>query len=753
MAIRINRKLISSPQFVAVLVGLIVGVFACFLVVYRGTNDQESLQRNAQNWGAEYRATWGDSPGVAPGVMTRLGVPVWDGAQGMGHRMPNLFSQETQSPFIFLRSIMPVENILIFRLFLETIIALILINLCVSSWGGRMVVQRLLLLDFAFLGQFIFFTAVTDWFGNAESYWGTALIVAGLCHASLYKSGSFNERKSMAFKLSIIFGMSFLFGPVGLVPLLVVGLGLAIPATKKIINQFKYLTLVLLVLVAMFPTLLNLFELASQVWPVKTTYLTHISRFDLFQATSVHRFHMVLALAISGFQPILLLIGLAGERSEFFNLTAVLLLIFAKYRGLFPAQAQKKLLNRCLLTILTFFLLMLFSGGIALAKIPLISRLMSIHGWMLSHPMLVVVTICSVILLGHLPSANTLKIQSFAFGLKGLVCLAALMAILYPVVMYTESTGQTDFAIFRDRQVNDESVSAIQQLDLERLQRFIILKPFYKDDVLSFLGNDVGIRFDLQIARAGFPTVDQISYGRSMRTLVTPKQQFRSMFIATTEYCSPKALDFIGVSTIWVEQVSGENSASCAKLISNYFRVKSSLQIGSGEKLRGLKFKPKVFSSFSHGRDFGSQESEPCPQFEKDCLTGLTATKISGSNGSPFQLCQQECLFTYQWAAPSSSTSLVIPNNYDKTFVVRDRATGIEVQTSNFRGLLSVKIPSGQTSGVFEASIRSDGMMWARVVATYFRTIVFLGCLLALLLSGIRGLKDFEQLTHTGDRD
>jgi len=708
--------------------------------------------RNAQNWGAEYRAAGGDSPGVAPGVMTRLGVPVWDGAQGMGHRMPNLFSQETQSPFIFLRSIMPVENIFILRLLLETIIALILINLCVSSWGGRMVVQRLLLLDFAFLGQFIFFTAVTDWFGNAEFYWGIALIVAGLCHASLYKSGSFNERKSMAFKLSIIFGMSFLFGPVGLVPLLVVGLGLAIPATKKIINQFKYLTLVLLVLVAMFPTLLNLFELASQVWPVKTTYLTHISRFDLFQATSVHRFHMVLALAISGFQPILLLVGLAGERSEFFNLTAVLLLVFAKYRGLFPAQAQKKLLNRCLLTILTFFLLMLFSGGIALAEIPLISKLMSIHGWMLSHTMLVIVTICSVILLGHLPSANTRKIQSFAFGLKGLVCLAALMAILYPVVMYTESTGHSDFSVFRDRQVNNESVSTIQQLDLERLQRFIILKPSYTNDVLSFLGNDVGIRFDLQIARAGFPTVDQISYGRSMRTLVTPKQQFRSMFIATIEYCSPKALDFIGVSTIWVEQVSGEKSAGCAKLISNYFGVKSSLQIGNGEKLRGLKFKPKVFSSFSHGLDFSLQESEPCAQFEKDCLTGLTATKISSSSGSPFQLCQQECLFTYQWAAPSSSTSLVIPNNYDKTLVVRDRATGMEVQTSNFRGLLSVKIPSGQTSGVFEASIRPDGMMWARVVATYFRTIVFLGCVLALVLQGIRGLKDFEQLTHAGDR-
>ena len=331
--------------------------------------------------------------------MTRLGVPVWDGAQGMGHRMPNLFTQETQSPFIFLRSIMPVENIILLSLLLETIIALILINLCVSSWGGRMVARRLFFLDIALLGEFISVTTVNDFFALAEYYWGVALIVAGLCHMTLYRSGSFNVRKSVAFKLSIIFGMSFLLNPAGLIPLLVVWLGLALPATKKIIHQFKYLTLVLLILVAMFPTLLNFFELASQIWPTGVKYTSQISRFDLFQATSVNRFHMVLALVITGFQPIIVMIGWASERSEFFNLTAVLLLIFAKYRGLFPAQAQKRLLNRCLLTILAFFLIMMFSGGISLAEIPLISRLMSIHAWQLSHTMLLIVTICSVILL------------------------------------------------------------------------------------------------------------------------------------------------------------------------------------------------------------------------------------------------------------------------------------------------------------------------------------------------------------------
>ena len=209
----------------------------------------------------------------------------------------------------------------------------------------------------------------------------------------------------------------------------------------------------------------------------------------------------------------------------------------------------------------------------------------------------------------------------------------------------------------------------------------------------------------------------------------------------------------MGVSTIWVEQVSGEKSESCSRLIRNYFGIKSSTNISSGEELRGLKFKPKVFSSFSYSQKFGSQESNPCPQFERDCLSGVTATKISSGSGSPFQLCEQECLFTYQWVAPSTSTFLIIPNNYDKTLVLRDKITGIELETSNFRGLLSVKIPNGQTSGVFVATIKLDGMMWARVISTYFRTVVFLGLLLALVLHGIRRLKNFDQQTKAGDRD
>ena len=163
--------------------------------------------------------------------------------------------------------------------------------------------------------------------------------------------------------------------------------------------------------------------------------------------------------------------------------------------------------------------------------------------------------------------------------------------------------------------------------------------------------------------------------------------------------------------------------------------------------------RPGSFTSFSHSQDPGLSDTTACPQFEKDCLFGLAQTKFQASGGSPFQLCEDNCLFTYQWRAPAGAKYVLIPSNYDKTFIVRDKFSGVELKTTNFRGLLSVEIPSGYTAGVFEASINPDLLMWARIASTYLQTIVFLGCLLAMLLCGIRALKNFDRQAKAGNRD
>ena len=139
----------------------------------------------------------------------------------------------------------------------------------------------------------------------------------------------------------------------------------------------------------------------------------------------------------------------------------------------------------------------------------------------------------------------------------------------------------------------------------------------------------------------------------------------------------------------------------------------------------------------------------PCPLLDKDCLVGLTVTKLKPESGSPFRLCVVKCLFTYEWGAPSSSKKVLVPENFDRTIEIRDLKTGLKLKTANYQGLLAVDIPSGATSGVFEAKIVPDAMMWARVSANYLHTFVLLITLSLVATRGLRARRSDKQDSKT----
>ena len=743
--IRTNCKIFLNQQFVSVLVGLIIGFFGCILVAYQGTADTESLQKVDQNLGAEYRATWNDESGSSVGVFSRDGVPIWDATQGLGYRMPNLFSQDTQSPFVFLRAILPVENIILIRLLLKSLIALALINLCVASWGGKYLVSRLVVLDISLLGQQFLFTTSNDWFGVAEYYWGLSLIVAAFCHFSLFDKSKAVVRRSWTINFSLILGLTYFFGPVGVIPLVVCIVPcLALPAVKRLFSHLKISGIFLLVAVAMFPAILNFLELASQKWPSNSSYSTQTSVFDFFQEDKIYRFQPILAFLVSAFHPILRIFDEAGSRTEFYNSVAILVMLIIRLRIHDKSSEISKLLSRCLTSCLLFFLTVLFSGVIARAKVPGLSTFFSIHAWMLFPVALALVSISFVITIGNFELQPLIKSKAARSALRTLVCVALIMGLAYPSVAYLRDFSKSENSVFRDQQVRDEARMSIQKLDLKMNQRFAALKQDGSTEGSFLFGDDSGIRFDLQLARAGYPTIDEVPYGRSVGTLVTPTEKFRSVFVATVQTCDPRVLDFLGVSTIWVEQSGDTKSANCADAIKRSFEKGDIFKPERREELGGLIVRPGSFTSFSYSQEPGLRDATVCPQFERDCLFGLAQTKFQASGGSPFQLCEDNCLFTYQWRAPAGAKHILVPSNYDKAFVVRDEFSGVELETTNFRGLLSVKIPSGYTAGVFEASINPDVLMWARIASTYLQTIVFLGCLLAMFLFGIRALKNLS---------
>ena len=376
------------------------------------------------------------------------------------------------------------------------------------------------------------------------------------------------------------------------------------------------------------------------------------------------------------------------------------------------------------------------------------NQLASTHAWQLAHLLLAVVTISTVILLGHLKLDKSLLKPWPRNCVKALIAVVFLMSISHPTVMFFKDFEKSPNSIFRDSQVNDVARTEIKKLGLTGGQRFVILKEQTSEASYLLLGERHGLRFNLQLARAGYPTIEEFPYGRSVGTLATPKEKFRNAFNPTIENCTPKVLDFLGVSTIWVEQSGDTKSANCADSLKRYFDKGDTFKPERQTELGGFIVRPDSFTSFSHSQDPGLSDTTACPQFEKDCLLGLAQTKFQASGGSPFQLCEDNCLFTYQWRAPAGAKYVLIPSNYDKTFTVRDKFSGVELKATNFRGLLSVEIPSGYTAGVFEASINPDLLMWARIASTYLQTIVFVGCLLAMFLCGIGALKNFDQLTR-----
>ena len=752
-----NRKLFSNQQIVAVLIGLIVGTFACFLVAYCGTDDTETLQK-VENLGAQYRATIGEDREIVSGIFERLGVPLWEGAQGLGHRLPNFLSQKTQSPSIFLNSILAAENLALLRLLTATLIGLTLLNLSVVSWGGRFTLVRLMVMDSALLGTLFLYSILNDWFFQADQYWGAVLIIGGLTHVETVKGGLFKSGGSWIPFFSLIFGFSFyLMGHISWWSSLL--LLLPISGALQFVKSLRFaafIQLVLLILVVLCLALLQLFELRSETWPsALNDYQTQTSVFDFFQdeSSKVYRFQPLMAFVAAGFQPVLRVFDEAGSRTEFFNFIAVIFLTIAKIKRFFGEQAHKKLLDNSLRTICIVLLAMMSSGVIARSNVPIVNQLASIHAWQLAHLLLAVVTISTFILLGHLKLDKSLLKPWPRNCVKALIAVVFLMSISHPTIMYFKDFEKSPNSIFRDSQVNDVARTEIKKLGLTGGQRFIILKEQTSEASYLLLGERNGLRFNLQLARAGYPTIEEIPYGRSVGTLATPKEKFRSAFNPTVENCTPKVLDFLGVSTIWVEQSGDTKSANCADSLKRYFDISDTYKPERQTELGGFIVRPGSFTSFSHSQDPGLSDTTACPQFEKDCLFGLAQTKFQAIGGSPFQLCEDNCLFTYQWRAPAGAKYMLIPSNYDKTFIVRDKFSGVELKTTNFRGLLSVEILSGYTAGVFEASINPDLLMWARIASTYLQTIVFLGCLLAMLLCGIRALKNFDRQAKAGNRD
>ena len=735
------RKLFSNKKFNSVLIGIVVGFCALTLTLFTGSPDAGQNFISEQNMGAQYREDRNPNHSNAIGVSKVFGVPIWDNGQGLGSRMPNLITQPTQSPVIFLGEKLPVDYIVILRNLIAMLSALVVLNLTVLSWSNRHIYRRLMFMDVAILGPYFLFTSQLDWFVIADQYWGGCLIIAGLLHIRWYQSRSGDKklRYSANVLFAFVFGLSnLLVGQIMYIPFVVIaGVSfflLNFLNLKKMLGRAAIVLMLTLIFVLIVPYII---ELSNQVWNAKSVaHSSQPSIFDLFapQELRVYRLQPLLAFVSGGFQPLLRLVGKAGPRTEFLNLLFLPFILRSFLRSKKLKSPQSRMLRASILALVFIYFNLAFSGSLARSGLPIIATVFDLHMWELSHFFQLLVIILVTILFGVDRNVSDAS-KHFQIGNRLIMATGIVVALMYPIVMVMKDAIRWNPEIVTNEIAKNDFDFKGESIGLEKNLRGILLP----ETVITGL---TGV--DKKILRSGYPLINSVIYGRSSSTFRYTEQRFRSVFDPSVLDCQPEVLDLLAVNAIVFE--SGADDV-CSKNLRNYYRSSDEI---SFNKVAGItsviSAKPRQFSSWSIDTGPESNPIESCPLFEKNCLSGLTVTKLEPYSGAPFKLCEDKCVFTYKWSAPASSKQVLVPENYDKTIQIRDLSTGVILNTANYQGLLAVEILSGATYGEFEATIKPDAMMWARVSATYLHTFVLLATLLLIAVRGFRARRSGNEV-------
>ena len=719
---------------------------ACFLVAYRGTDDYEIKYKSEQNQGGEYRATRGVGVNLPIGVSRIMEIPVWDQAQGLGQRMPNIHGQQTQSPFVFLNRFLSVEVLVLIRLFFSTTIALSLVNLIFTSWGGAKLALRLFFLDFSLLGPMVLYTVLNDFWVEADQYWGLAILIVGLLHKKLFTESQSSVRKyPVESLLSLLFGAGFMFiGHPSWYPILFFSaLFFVLRERYRWLNKSQRLFKSAILIPFLFLPALTIFDLFKSSQGSNSSYVANGSIWDVF---SCDRLRCVVFPPIAAIaQPVLRIGNEATSRTEFFNASVMFILLPVLWRLRRETTALIRLLKHCLAICVLLIMALLFSRTLANSDIQFVSSLFSFHVWRLAHPLLILSTFCFAVYLGS--GVRSLRKSTKRSRLEApLVLLSVTMALLSPVVMFLKDVDNSTASIFRDRQIREYGDQAKSDDLLRFGQRFVFFnegesRDNYRDPYVDEL---FGLSFDLQLARAGFPTLQNYGAARVSNTLTTQTQNLRSSNWMNSADCKPEVLEFLAVSSIFVNT---EDASGCREKLLAYFGEGSVREINkvAGPPGTASLFRPKSFATWSIVMDSAENPNISCPLLEQDCLMGLEVTKLPATGQAPFRLCEDDCLFTYKWAKTGTTKQVLLPVNFDKTIEINDSLTGERLKTANYQGLLAVQVDGDESGGVFVGDIRPDLMMWLRVAMTYLHTIVFLGALGAMLFKGVRAVRLISQ--------
>jgi len=696
-------------------------------------------------WGASH--LWrnpfsGDSPA---GVISVLRVPVFEGASGLGYRLPNFITTNVGSFLILFSNWLPAHVLSFMYMWLAIVVCWSTFDLVGRSWNERN--GSVLRLWFSALIALVVFSWLLEnnWSICLAGMLGVVSTTVSLFHRGFYEEGPApSASATQAFSL-LIGSVMLLAGShprysLTLVPVLIWRL-----STLRAIGRLSRSNPALIVIAMaglLFTMTVLILELRSLKIPTSEIPDPRQNNFDfLYQSGDFGDWRQFLrSLALNTALPFFLLTKRFGFTEwfdiqyEFVNSGVLLWLVIAwlKTRNRTPQSRDRRLALRSSSAAIGTFLVWMTLTTESTSFPTVIRILFKADAYDLHFPAATLVMV--VVMIGSpglgknsIGSGNIVRLGrlSASTGIVACLCFPFVALANVPTLNGTPAIRDMSSGIL-DSVTQDEPppgrLAAV--LPYQRCRK-------YFDQYLA----SAGISHPTVASRIGIATAEGLPRYR-IREISIGGEGCPSLTLPSVK-CNAKAFDFLSIGLI-VERPVG---LSCRWLKSvptllEYFKDNGESPAANPERRYGNFY----FSANDLRRSFG----ESCVILG-DCLDNVTRTSAT-QVAPPWRLCERGCWFRYVVVPERSKTRpwLLLPAHFDSAVEVRAAGEVDTLPIANYRGLLAVRVSPMEEPKTLVVKIKPDSQMYRISLVPYASLATYVAISLTLYRSS-RSRQQSEQ--------
>ena len=724
----------------------------CLIADAIGQFGMELVLRFELNWGSKYAYQTNSNSVIGSGIFRYLGVPIFDGVQHLGIRLPNFAANYTIHPLVFLSSYITTYRLTQLFVFLNISILFYFIAITFKSWELKYWKTATLFSSTALSGPIFILLIHLDWAVWVATFCGIFTLTTLLVDKSLYVPKlSTSDLNRLLAKLIFTFSALITSHPAGFfiaIPLFIliairfVKLRPNLRQVSEIISVFVLMSIIAVIALA---------QILEKSFGEIRLPAGSLFNFFNYRASSPFKliFYLTTAVLVSALQPIFWILGVSPHITNLSDFFAWPLLagslLFSIKRSTYLPKSLVLLRKNMVLVFFGYLLCSLLVGSVAKHNVFGANLLIRADGWAYAIAMFGVVVISSpILLLTSIQKSN----QKFSFKflrqtpvVSALILVGLAVSTLYPVVALLKGPSRVASGNYEQLK-NSDGLSIVQRTNLHANHRFIFLKSevFEGRRGLSSMQRGwlpiLGIPHPLVLSRNGYPTPAGSSSFQDPGTLSYTSLGYTEFY---ANQCSPRLYDFLGIDTI----IADNQDNGCSGQITRYFGRGSEVHRFQPEICYGLKtcsittrlgekdfsglsvnaIQPEGFHSFYLTGQLSDNKSV-CALENSSCLEKLQSDQDLKLNENPLKFCEQSCWINYNYQIPESAQFLVIPINFDKSISVIDKDTKQSLKLENIQGLVGVRTAQDQRIGTLEINIVADTKMKMWVLATYLHAVL-----------------------------